>query len=77
MRRPLMLLALLWVGPLMADEPAKKICLRPSDINNTVIVDDNTILFYMKGGKIWKNELEDRCYGLNIERAYAYEVHGD
>jgi hypothetical protein len=53
------------------------VCLSPTWIENTVILDDNTILFKMKGGKIWKNTLQDRCFGLWIEGGFAYEVRGD
>jgi hypothetical protein len=60
-----------------AEEQPARVCLRPSDISNTTIIDDSTILFRMKGGKIWKNELEGKCFGLKIEGGFSYEVRGD
>lgn len=58
------------VSPAAAGEtapakPAKKsLCLRVRDIDHTHVVDKNTILFYMRGGKIWKNTLLQPCPGL-------------
>ena len=54
-----------------APQPAKpqQICIRPFDtptgsIDHTKIVDAQTILFFMRDGKIWKNTLKGPCRGL-------------
>ena len=61
-----------------ADEPAKPPqCLWPPMIRQTTIVDDNTILFQMTDGKVWKNTLRDRCFGLKLEGGFSYEVRGN
>lgn len=62
-----------------APEPELKptpICLDPTFIDHTQIVDDSTILFHMRGGKIWKNTLASRCFGLKMQGGFAYEVQG-
>ncbi len=52
------------------------ICLDPAFIDHTQIVDDSTILFHMKGGKVWKNTLASKCFGLKMQGGFAYEVQG-
>lgn len=42
------------------------ICLYTYAIKNTRIPDTHTILFYMQGGKIWKNTLRNGCNGLKF-----------
>ncbi len=62
--------------PALADQAGdghKMVCIRAYDIDHTEIPDDNTILFYMHGHKIWKNTLTDRCVGLRINsRGFTY-----
>jgi hypothetical protein len=80
MKLPLPLLALLSLcaPPAFADEAPKAPprCISSQDIENMEVVDDYTILFHMRGGKIWKNTLKTQCYGLGFERAIAYETWG-
>jgi hypothetical protein len=45
------------------------VCIRPFDtptgsIDHTHVVDARTVLFFMRGGKIWKNTLHSPCRGL-------------
>ncbi|HSM94864.1 MAG TPA: hypothetical protein VLT91_02390 [Rhizomicrobium sp.] len=42
------------------------ICLRSQDISNTTTPDDKTILFHMRGGKVWRNDLRGTCSGLRF-----------
>ena len=49
-------------------------CVNTSMIRNTVVVDDQTILFYMRGGKIYENSLPRRCPGLRRERRFSYRT---
>jgi len=49
--------------------PGHTVCIRPFDsptgsIDHTHVVDTKTILFYMRGGKIWENTLPLPCRGL-------------
>ena len=79
MLRSLFLLAALTLGgAALADEDPPRVCISPSNIQSTEIVDDNVILFHMSGGKvrIWKNTLEAKCFGLWINGGFAYEVRG-
>lgn len=52
------------------------ICLDVSHIDHTSVIDDRTILFYMRGGKIWKNTLREDCPSLKFERAFSEELYG-
>jgi len=53
------------------------VCLDAGHIDHTTVVDGQTILFYMRGGKIWKNTLPEPCPGLKFERAFSEEINGD
>lgn len=41
-------------------------CLWTRQIDHTHVVDRNTVLFYMKDGKIWRNDLKSPCMGLQL-----------
>ena len=56
--------------------PAREICLQVGHINNTVVVDGRTILFYMNDMKVWKNTLNSECPGLKFERAFSEDTRG-
>ncbi len=62
------------------DAPAKQraICLNSMQIDHTEIRDNKTILFYMHGGKVWKNTLTSPCPGLRFDGfAYSPVPNGD
>lgn len=52
------------------------ICLDAAHIDHTVVIDDRTILFYMRGNKIWKNTLHNDCPSLKFQRAFTEEIRG-
>ncbi len=60
-------------------DPAKgnDICLDADHIDHTAVLDDQTVLFYMRGGKIWKNTLQRQCPSLKFERAFSEDIRGD
>jgi hypothetical protein len=49
-----------------------ELCVSLSGIRNTRIVDDQTIIFYMRGGSIYINRLPRRCNGLKRGDGYSY-----
>jgi hypothetical protein len=48
-------------------------CVRASSIRSTHIVDDQTILFHMRGNRVYRNQLPDDCPRLAAERRFTYE----
>ncbi len=58
-----------------AAQPASggNVCLQANMIDHTHTVDANTVLFYMRGGKVWKNTLAGPCPGLALS---GFEVTG-
>jgi len=61
--------------PAFADTaPAKTVCLDMDHIDHTAVIDGRTILFYVKGGRVWKNTLPNECPSLNFERAFSQEI---
>ncbi len=65
-------LTILSAGPAMA-EGGKSVCIRSYDIDHTEIPNDDTILFYMHGHKLFKADLINHCTGLRLSnRGFTY-----
>ena len=50
------------------------VCLPTSQIDHTDIVDDSTIVFYMRTGKPYVNKMSMPCANLKTEDGFAYET---
>jgi hypothetical protein len=51
----------------------KSVCFPTYQIDHTSIPDDNTILFHMRGHKVYKADVINRCVGLSINsRGFTY-----
>jgi hypothetical protein len=67
--------------PLSGGAKPQQLCIRPFDsptgsIDHTKVVDPQTILFYMRDGKIWKNTLRGPCRGLEFH-GFNFVTHYD
>ena len=49
-------------------------CINRIRIRRAQVLDDYTILFHMNDGRIFKNELPFRCFGLGFEKAFGYTL---
>ena len=49
-------------------------CINVSRIRETHATDDRTILFYMRGGDVYRNTLRYECRGLERENSISYRV---
>jgi hypothetical protein len=49
-------------------------CISMRQIEGTQIVDDQNILFYRRGGRIYLNELETRCPTLKRNKLFRYRL---
>ena len=49
-------------------------CIDTRRISNTRIVDKQNILFYMRGGDIYHNELPRSCFGLRPGKTISYRT---
>lgn len=47
-------------------------CISASRIDNTKVLDQQNILFFMRGGEIYRNFLPRRCPGLDHREAFSY-----
>jgi hypothetical protein len=67
---------ILFMTAASADTPAAKSdvkqCIHLSWLDQSEVVDDQTILFHMKGGKIYENKLPYRCFGLKFEGGFSF-----
>lgn len=53
----------------------RNVCLRSYRIDRTTYQrEDNSLLFHMKNGKIWKNHLRSPCNGLSFN-GFSYVNH--
>ena len=51
----------------------KSVCFPTYQIDHTAIPNDNTILFHMRGHKIYKADVINKCVGLSINsRGFTY-----
>jgi hypothetical protein len=67
-------------APARADSTTAKsndVCLDAGHVDHTAVVDDQTILFYMRGGKIWKNTLRQKCPSLKFEQGFSEDILSD
>ena len=55
-------------------KPATTDCIDLIRIDRSEVVDDQTILFHMKGGKVWKNTLPYKCPRLGFEKAFSHKT---
>jgi hypothetical protein len=49
-----------------AAPPGAGVCLNLRDIERTEIPNDRSILFYMRDGKVWRNDLRTACPMLKV-----------
>jgi hypothetical protein len=66
--------------PPLPDKP-HQICIRPFDsptgsIDHTKYVAPQTVLFYMRDGKVWQNTLRAPCRGLDFH-GFSFVTHYD
>lgn len=47
-------------------------CISLTRLRRTDIVDDRNVLFYMRGGEIYLNQLPNRCSGLRSADRFSY-----
>jgi hypothetical protein len=64
-------------APALADEAPEEggeRCVNMRTVSNTEVIDDQTILFYMRNGVIYRNYLPRRCSGLAREQRFSYST---
>ena len=64
-------------SPAMQSPAAGPTCLNidwPYAVDHTKTVDPSTVLFYMKDGKVWQNNLKSPCPGLSFH-GFSYVAH--
>ena len=62
-------------GPALAEDGEEQQCIRLSAIDQTPVIDNQTILVEMKGNGGFKRiDLLNRCSGLKIEGGFGYST---
>ena len=49
-------------------------CVRPTQIRDSRVRNDQIIDFYMRDGKVYRNTLPFACSRLGFERTFSYQV---
>jgi hypothetical protein len=49
-------------------------CVSLSMVRDTAVIDDGTVLFYMRGGDVYRNVLERACFGLELTGRFITET---
>lgn len=57
-----------------ASESEARKCINLRQVDHTSVVSDRTILFYMNGGDVLRNELPSRCPTLLTEDKFMYRT---
>jgi anthranilate phosphoribosyltransferase len=57
-----------------ATPTANQICINGTDIESTSVPDDNTIVYHLRNGQIWKNTLKAPCPNLKFEHAFTQVI---
>jgi hypothetical protein len=55
-----------------ADEPVR--CIQSTRIDRTEVIDDRTVVFYMRGRRIYVNHLDRACPGLDRGNPFSYRT---
>ena len=57
-----------------AHEPTPVGCISMGRVRTTTVVDEQNILFYQRGGRIYLNILDQACLGLHRNGTFTYTV---
>jgi hypothetical protein len=52
------------------------VCLNGTDIEYTQTPNDQTVVFHMRDGKVWRNTLKTPCPNLKFEHAFSETIRG-
>jgi hypothetical protein len=81
-RRPIMLTLVVASALVSAPVPAQRgdadeerDCINLREIDRTRVANEDTILFYMRGGDVYRNDLPNRCPNLDFDERFMYRVN--
>lgn len=57
------------------DEDESERCINARAVRRTQVVNDNTVIFYMQGSKIYINNLTRTCKGLSRDGRFSYATY--
>jgi hypothetical protein len=77
MRTAALSLALLLSTAANAESASKHFCLNASLIAGTGVIDENTIIYRMNNGKVWKNTLRTSCPNLKFAGGFSEVIRSD
>jgi len=66
--------SLRWLTNIFEDRENARRCLYLRRLGQTEVLDDQNILFYMKGSQVYLNHLPHRCSGLRRAGAFLFRT---
>lgn len=51
-------------------------CINVRQLASIEPVGNHTLLFYLRGGDVWRNRLDHSCSGLDRDTVFSYELRG-
>jgi hypothetical protein len=64
------------VAQSLAPPQRSGVCLNGTDIEYTQTPNDQTVVFHMRDGKVWRNTLKTPCPNLKFEHAFSETIRG-
>lgn len=58
-----------------AEQAESERCINARSIRRTEVIDDNNVVFYVQGRRIFLNSLPKSCKGLSRDRRFLFETH--
>jgi hypothetical protein len=59
------------------DDDETRSCINLREIDRTRVPNEDTILFYLRGGDVYRNNLPNRCPNLDFDERFMYRVTGN
>ena len=59
------------------DDNETQSCINLREVDRTRVPNENTILFYLRGGDVYRNNLPSRCPNLDFDERFMYRVTGN
>ncbi len=53
------------------------VCIDGTQIDGTTVLDNRTVLYRMRDGRVWRNTLKRECPSLKFEQGFAEVVRGN
>ena len=61
-------------SPKASEDPQREICISLRQVDQTLVLDDNTLIYRMRNGTYYRNTLISRCGGLFDQGNFYFQL---